>query len=127
MTGYTQLSADFNGDGVVEASSVCHLAGEVYVAMMAENRCPLPDFPTMYTLSEPLRTSSNENSDYRFLLYGQAAALNREMPAAKLVEKLVEEARDTNRRRISSVPGRLRPSGHGALGIGVPEAEVLRA
>jgi hypothetical protein len=33
MTGYTQLGADFNGDGVVEASSVCHLAGELYVAM----------------------------------------------------------------------------------------------
>lgn len=33
MTGYTQLGADFDGDGVVEASSVCHLAGEVYVAM----------------------------------------------------------------------------------------------
>ncbi|MEQ8860341.1 MAG: hypothetical protein RIC56_17010 [Pseudomonadales bacterium] len=32
MTGYTQLGADFDGDGVVEASSVCHLAGEVYVA-----------------------------------------------------------------------------------------------
>ncbi len=32
MTGYTQLGADFNGDGVVEASSVCHLAGEIYVA-----------------------------------------------------------------------------------------------
>lgn len=33
MTGYTQLGADFDGDGVVEASSVCHLAGEVYVAV----------------------------------------------------------------------------------------------
>jgi hypothetical protein len=33
MTGYTQLGADFDGDGVVEASSVCHLAGELYVAM----------------------------------------------------------------------------------------------
>jgi hypothetical protein len=33
MTGYTQLGADFNGDDVVEASSVCHLAGEVYVAV----------------------------------------------------------------------------------------------
>ena len=32
MTGYTQLGADFDGDGKVEASSVCHLAGEVYVA-----------------------------------------------------------------------------------------------
>lgn len=33
MTGYTQLGADFDGDGVVEASSVCHLAGEIYVAV----------------------------------------------------------------------------------------------
>ncbi len=33
MTGYTQLGADFDGDGVVEASSVCHLAGEVYIAV----------------------------------------------------------------------------------------------
>jgi hypothetical protein len=33
MTGYTQLGADVDGDGVVEASSVCHLAGEVYVAV----------------------------------------------------------------------------------------------
>jgi hypothetical protein len=32
MTGYTQLGADFDGDGVVEATSVCHLAGEVFVA-----------------------------------------------------------------------------------------------
>lgn len=32
MTGYTQLGADFDGDGVVEATSVCHLAGEIYVA-----------------------------------------------------------------------------------------------
>ena len=31
-TGYTQLGADFDGDGKVEASSVCHLAGEVYLA-----------------------------------------------------------------------------------------------
>lgn len=31
-TGYTQLGADFDGDGTVEASSVCHLAGEVYLA-----------------------------------------------------------------------------------------------
>ena len=31
-TGYTQLGADFDGDGKVEAASVCHLAGEIYVA-----------------------------------------------------------------------------------------------
>ena len=48
----------------------------------------------MYTLSEPLRESSNDTLDFRFLLYGQAAALNREMPAAKLMQTLVEEAQD---------------------------------
>ncbi len=65
-----------------------------YIETMAEHRLPLPDFPTMYTLSEPLRESSNDTLDFRFLLYGQAAALNREMPAAKLVQKLVEETQD---------------------------------
>ena len=66
----------------------------LYIETMAEHRLPLPDFPTMYTLSEPLRESSNDTLDFRFLLYGQAAALNREMPAAKLVQKLVEETQD---------------------------------
>ncbi len=63
-----------------------------YIESMAAHRLPLPDFPTMYALSEPLRESSNDTQDFRFLLYGQAAALNREMPAANLVQKLVEEA-----------------------------------
>ena len=62
-----------------------------YIESMAAHRQDLPDFPTMYTLSEPLRTSSNDNLDYRFLLYGQAATLNREMPAAELVKTLVTE------------------------------------
>ena len=65
-----------------------------YIESMATHRLPLPDFPTMYTLSHPLRESSNDNLDFRFLLYGQAAALNREMPAAKLMQTLVEEAQD---------------------------------
>jgi nitronate monooxygenase len=65
-----------------------------YIESMAAHRLPLPDFPTMYTLSEPLRETSNDSLDFRFLLYGQAAALNREMPAAKLVQTLVEEAQN---------------------------------
>ena len=65
-----------------------------YIESMAAHRLPLPDFPTMYALSNPLRESSNDSLDFRFLLYGQAAALNREMPAAKLVKTLVEEAQD---------------------------------
>lgn len=63
-----------------------------YIESMAIGRDPLPDFPTMYALSEPLRVSSNEDLDYRFLLYGQAAALNREMPAAELIQTLAKEA-----------------------------------
>ncbi len=33
LTGYTSLGADFDGDGKVEAASVCHKAGEVYLAV----------------------------------------------------------------------------------------------
>ena len=65
-----------------------------YIEAIAAERLPLPDFPTMYALSEPLRKVSDETLDYRFLLYGQAAALNREMPAAELVQTLVEETRN---------------------------------
>jgi nitronate monooxygenase len=63
-----------------------------YSEFMAAGRLPLPDFPTMYSLSDPLREASDGKLDYRFLLYGQAAALNRELPAAELVQKLIEEA-----------------------------------
>jgi nitronate monooxygenase len=65
-----------------------------YIESMAARRLPLPDFPTMYALSDPLREASNDTLDYRFLLYGQAAALNREMPAAELVRTLVTEAQN---------------------------------
>ena len=63
-----------------------------YIESIAAHRLPLPDFPTMYTLSDPLREASDDRLDFRFLLYGQAAALNREMPAAELVLTLVTEA-----------------------------------
>ena len=65
-----------------------------YIESMAAHRLPLPDFPTMYALSGPLREASDDTLDFRFLLYGQAAALNREMPAAELVQTLVIEAQN---------------------------------
>jgi nitronate monooxygenase len=65
-----------------------------YIESIAADRLPLPDFPTMYSLSDPLRNASDDRLDYRFLLYGQAAALNREMPAAELMQTLVTEARN---------------------------------
>ncbi len=65
-----------------------------YIAAMAEHRAPLPDYPTMYSFSDPLREHSvaNEDADFQFLLYGQTAALNRELPAAELFRALVNES-----------------------------------
>lgn len=35
MTGFTSLGADFDGDGEIESASVCHKAGELYLALYA--------------------------------------------------------------------------------------------
>lgn len=65
-----------------------------YIEKMAAQRQPLPDFPTMYGFSDPLSkaAAAKGSDDYQFVLYGQAAPLNRELPAADLVGQLVEEA-----------------------------------
>jgi nitronate monooxygenase len=65
-----------------------------YIESMAQQRGKLVDFPLMYRFSRPLMQSSvdNNDTDFSFLLYGQAAALNRELPADKLVATLAEEA-----------------------------------
>ncbi|MCH8999725.1 MAG: nitronate monooxygenase [Proteobacteria bacterium] len=67
-----------------------------YIDAMAEHRAPFPDFPTMYGFTDPLRQANLDNDDpnFQFLLYGQAAALNRELPAAELVRTLVAEAQE---------------------------------
>jgi hypothetical protein len=40
-----------------------------------------------------LQASANTGDpDFQFLLYGQAAALNRELPATELMARLVDEA-----------------------------------
>lgn len=67
-----------------------------YIEAMAERRTPLPDFPTMYGFTDPLMQASSNtgNLDFQFTLYGQAAALNRELPAADLMEHLIDEARE---------------------------------
>lgn len=65
-----------------------------YMEIMAEQQPSLAPFPHMYQLSGPLMKNSSEKQDgfADFILYGQAASLNREMPAGELVEKLAEEA-----------------------------------
>jgi nitronate monooxygenase len=65
-----------------------------YIDTMAEHRSPVPDFPMMYGFTNPLLQAgaANDDPNYQFLLYGQAAALNRELPAAELVQTLIAEA-----------------------------------
>jgi len=55
----------------------------------------------MYRFSEPLREAgaAKGTDDFLFLLYGQAAALNRTLPAAALLETLVAEAQGILRRK----------------------------
>lgn len=62
-----------------------------YALEMERLRTGLPDFPSMYDLSEPLLRPASP-AELSFLLYGQAARLNRELPAAELVARYVTEA-----------------------------------
>ncbi len=61
-----------------------------YIDAMAADPAPLPEYPLMYGLAEPLLKTGDP--DFQFLLYGQAAALSREEPAAEVVARLVAEA-----------------------------------
>jgi len=71
----------------------CRMKRSRYVAEMAREPVPLPEFPLTYDLSAPLRVGedTSRSADFQFLLYGQAAAMNRRMPAAELVETLAAE------------------------------------
>ncbi len=72
-----------------------------YIDAMAEHRGPVPAFPRMYGFTNPLRQAAvaDDDPNFQFLLYGQAAALNRELPAAELVETLAAEAQEVLGRR----------------------------
>ncbi len=65
-----------------------------YIEAMAQTRATLPAYPTMYSFSDPLRSASAERRqrDFEFYLWGQAAALNRQLSTTELVELLVREA-----------------------------------
>jgi len=64
-----------------------------YIEAMAQQKMRIPDFPLMYEYSKPLMQSSRErgDEDFIFQLYGQAAGLNRVLPAAELMHLLVSE------------------------------------
>ncbi len=63
-----------------------------YAVAMAADQGPLPAFQQMYALTDPM-LDAGQDDIASFHLYGQAARLNRALPAADLVSCLVEEAR----------------------------------
>jgi nitronate monooxygenase len=71
-----------------------------YMEMMEGHEEELPDFPLMNTVTGPLRKASAEAGlpDFIALWSGQAVGLNRELPAAELVDRLVGETRAAIRR-----------------------------
>ena len=64
-----------------------------YVAEMAKHPDSIPDYPLPSSQTGPLTAASIERGagDYANMLAGQAAALNRELPAAELLEVLISE------------------------------------
>ncbi len=71
---------------------------------MERTREPIPDFRHMYALSQPICDASDDD-EASFHLYGQAAALNREIPAAELIATLADEAFAVFARLGSQRPG----------------------
>jgi len=67
-----------------------------YIETMAKTRATLPDFPMMYGFSGLLEKAGKAqgSEDFQFMLYGQSAAMNRELPAAELVKTLIAEAQN---------------------------------
>ena len=62
-----------------------------YAEDMERNRQRLPDFPSLYDLTDRL-TEAGLAEVANFHLYGQAAALNVECPASELMARLVRDA-----------------------------------
>jgi nitronate monooxygenase len=77
-----------------------------YAAEMERRRMRLPDFPAMYVLSGPLSEAERltESDDFAFHLFGQAAALNRDLPAAELMRLFVCEAQTALRTLAAGTP-----------------------
>ena len=74
-----------------------------YGEAMEARREPLPAFLQMYALSDPLVAAGPED-EVSFHLYGQAAALNRELPAPDLMHALTREAFATFKKVSKSAP-----------------------
>jgi nitronate monooxygenase len=62
-----------------------------YAEVMDKSREPLPAYPQLYALSDPLLKVANDE-EISFHLYGQAARLNRDLPAAVLLHSFITDA-----------------------------------
>lgn len=71
-----------------------------YMQEMAGGEADFPDFPILNTLTGPLRKASAQagSPDFVSLWAGQAAPLNKTMPAGDLLENLVAETEATLKR-----------------------------
>ena len=89
----THLSRAFSG-------RPCRARRTPYSEGMAQGRPEMLDFPLMYNYSGPLKRHGIENADldYQFLLYGQSAALNRNVSAADFIRQLVAETAEASGR-----------------------------
>ena len=85
----THLSRAFSG-------RPCRARRTPYSTLLAQGRPELPAFPLMYNYSSPIKRHgiSEDDLEHQFLLYGQAAALNREGTAEQLIKTLMNEAKD---------------------------------
>ena len=85
----TRLSRAFSG-------RPCRARRTPYSERAAAQQPRFPAFPLMYHLSGPLKRHgiAQDDLDYQFLLYGQAAALNRETSAEALIGALAAETRE---------------------------------
>ena len=80
---YTMLTDAFSGRSARAMRSR-------FAEEMEKSREPLPAFRQMYALSEPLLDAAADG-EASFHLYGQAAGLNRVLPAADLFRLLIDE------------------------------------
>ena len=83
----THLSRAFSG-------RPCRARRTPYSNQLGQGRPELPAFPLMYNYSSPIKRHGIAEDDlkHQFLLYGQAAAMNKEGTAEQLIETLMKEA-----------------------------------
>ena len=81
-----------------------------YALEMLEQREPPLPFPLLYSLTDPLHEAGGGHQDFGFHLYGQSAALSREVPAAELVKQLVAETTREIAKLVSGLQPHILPA-----------------